>query len=143
MDNKINSQMLKGILSGSILLLLYQEELYGYNLSEKLTKFGFTDIPKGTIYPLLLSLEKKELIKGTLRDSDTGPKRKYYSLTEKGLIEKNEFTVQWNKLKESVDNLVEGSEWIERKRIDWDKCCLTRIVDKRKRKILWKLTYLY
>ena len=60
MDNKINSQMLKGILSGSILLLLYQEELYGYKLSEKLTKFGFTDIPKGTIYPLLLSLEKKE-----------------------------------------------------------------------------------
>ena len=52
MDNKINSQMLKGILSGSILLLLYQEELYGYKLSEKLTKFGFTDIPKGTIYPL-------------------------------------------------------------------------------------------
>ena len=110
MDNKINSHMLKGILSGSILLLLYQEELYGYNQSEKLTKFGFTDIPKGTIYPLLLSLEKKELIKGTLRDSDTGPKRKYYSLTEKGLIEKNEFTLQWNKLKESVDNLVEGSE---------------------------------
>ena len=59
MDNKINSQMLKGILSGSILLLLYQEELYGYNLSEKLTKFGFTDIPKGTIYPLFSHWKKK------------------------------------------------------------------------------------
>ena len=110
MDNKINSQMLKGILSGSILLLLYQEELYGYKLSEKLTEFGFIDIPKGTIYPLLLSLEKKELIRGTLRDSDTGPKRKYYSLTEEGIAEKNEFALQWNKLKKSVDNLMRGSD---------------------------------
>ena len=56
-------------------------------------------------------------------------KRKYYSLTEKGLIE-NEFTLQWNKLKESVDNLVEGSEWIERKRIDWDKCVLQESLTK-------------
>lgn len=110
MESKINSQMLKGILSGSILLLLDQEELYGYKLGEKLTAFGFTDIPKGTIYPLLLSLEKKKLIKGTLRDSDTGPKRKYYSLTEVGITEKNKFIVQWNTLKESVDNLVKGSE---------------------------------
>ncbi|SFQ32521.1 transcriptional regulator, PadR family [Desemzia incerta] len=110
MDNKINSQMLKGILSGSILLLLSQEELYGYKLGEKLADFGFTDIPKGTIYPLLLSLEKKGLIKGALRDSGTGPKRKYYSLTEKGIAEKNEFTLQWNNLKDSVDKLIEGSE---------------------------------
>ncbi|UJF15556.1 helix-turn-helix transcriptional regulator [Jeotgalibaca sp. MA1X17-3] len=115
MTSKINSQMLKGILSGSILLLLDQEELYGYKLSEALTEFGFTDIPKGTIYPLLLSLEKKELIKGTLRASDTGPKRKYYSLTEAGIIEKNEFTVQWNKLKKSVDHLIEGSDEDEKK----------------------------
>lgn len=110
MDSKVNSQMLKGILSGSILLLLSQEELYGYKLSEKLTDFGFSDIPKGTIYPLLLSLEKKKLIKGTMKPSDTGPQRKYYSLTSTGSAEKKEFIVQWHTLKSSVDNLIKGSE---------------------------------
>ncbi|WP_313467076.1 PadR family transcriptional regulator [Carnobacterium sp.] len=109
MDSKINSQMLKGILSGSILLLLSQEELYGYKLSEKLTEFGFNGIPKGTIYPLLLSLEKKKLIKGTMQPSDTGPKRKYYSLTDTGITETDEFIMQWHDLKNSVDNLIGGS----------------------------------
>ncbi|GEK90566.1 PadR family transcriptional regulator [Alkalibacterium kapii] len=110
MKNKINSQMLKGILSGSILLLLDQEELYGYKLGEELTKFGFTDVTKGTIYPLLLSLEKKNLIKGIMRESDAGPKRKYYSLTKEGIKEKNQFILQWSKLKSSVDNLIGGNQ---------------------------------
>lgn len=106
MDNKTNSQMLKGILSGSILVLLDREELYGYALSERLSDFGFIDIAKGTIYPLLLSLEKKKFIKSTFRESDAGPKRKYYSLTDAGKKEKDEFVLQWLKLKNNVDNLI-------------------------------------
>lgn len=108
MSDKINSQILKGVLTGSILLLLSKEELYGYRLSEQLAKFGFTDISNGTIYPLLLSLEKKNLIQGTMRVSENGPKRKYYALTEKGELEKESFLKQWNHLKNNVDQMIEG-----------------------------------
>ncbi|HGI5494780.1 TPA: PadR family transcriptional regulator, partial [Streptococcus pyogenes] len=84
MTNKIDSQMLKGILYGCILLLLSKKEMYGYMISEELDIYGFKNISKGTIYPLLLSLEKKGLIIGDLKPSIYGPRRKYYSLTEKG-----------------------------------------------------------
>jgi len=110
MENKVSSQMLKGTLTGCILLLLSKEELYGYKLSEQLEQFGFTEISKGTIYPLLLSLEKRGLIIGNMRPSDNGPKRKYYSLTKKGTTEKDAFLEQWKTLKTNVDQLIERTE---------------------------------
>lgn len=110
MVDKVSSQMLKGTLTGSILLLLSNEELYGYKLSEQLEQFGFTEISKGTIYPLLLSLEKKKLIVGNMRPSDNGPKRKYYALTKKGRVEKEAFLRQWKTLKNNMDNLIERAE---------------------------------
>lgn len=61
MTTKIDSQLLKGVLTGYILQLLLKEELYGYTLSERLADNGFSDISNGTIYPLLLSMEKKRL----------------------------------------------------------------------------------
>lgn len=105
---KIDSQLLKGVLTSCILQLLSQEELYGYTLSERLAANGFSDISNGTIYPLLLSLEKKEWIKGTMRDSEVGPKRKYYSVTPKGLAELIRFKAQWQMLKQNVDQVMGG-----------------------------------
>lgn len=115
MDHKSNSQMLKGILSGCILVLLDKEELYGYTLSERLSDFGFNDIAKGTIYPLLLSLEKKKLILGNFRESDAGPKRKYYELSKAGKQQKDEFVLQWMKLKNNVTNLMKEEDSYENK----------------------------
>lgn len=102
--------MLKGVLTGSILLLLTSEELYGYRLSERLASFGFEAISNGTIYPLLLSLEKKNLIVGKMKTSESGPKRKYYAITEEGLIEKERFLHQWQQLNQSMEKIIEGTK---------------------------------
>lgn len=110
MSNKIDSQMLKGVLTGSLLILLSSEELYGYGLSERLASVGFTDISNGTIYPLLLSLEKKKMIKGTMRASESGPKRKYYAITEAGIEEKERFLAQWQHLKINMSRLIEEAD---------------------------------
>ena len=61
MTTKIDSQLLKSVLTGCILQLLLKEELYGYTLSERLADNRFSDISNGTIYLLLLSMEKKRL----------------------------------------------------------------------------------
>ncbi|EKQ00662.1 PadR family transcriptional regulator [Lacticaseibacillus casei 21/1] len=53
-----SSQMLKGILEGAILQIIQQGDIYGYGLHEQLGALGFGDIPEGTIYPLLLKLQK-------------------------------------------------------------------------------------
>lgn len=99
--------MLKGILSGSILVLLSKESLYGYTLGVELSKIGFADIPKGTIYPLLLNLEKKGLIQGKSVPSPEGPKRKYYTLTELGNKECENFIREWYVLKNGMSHLLE------------------------------------
>ncbi len=105
-----SSQMLKGILSGCILVLLSRETLYGYTLSLELEKIGFSQIPKGTIYPLLQNLEKKGLIEGTRVPSPDGPSRKYYQLTEQGQAEKEQFILEWKQLKMNVDTLLKENE---------------------------------
>lgn len=101
-----SSQMLKGILSGCILVLLSKETLYGYTFGLKLEEIGFSEIPKGTIYPLLLNLEKKGFIEGNMVPSPDGPKRKYYQLTEKGQEEKATFILEWQQLQKNVDTLL-------------------------------------
>ena len=80
----IPSQMLKGTLEGCILTVIGQGEVYGYEISQKLERYGFGKIAEGTIYPLLLRLEKNGCVSSFYRKSEVGPKRKYYTLTERG-----------------------------------------------------------
>ena len=75
------TQLLKGLMDGVILKIIDCEETYGYEIYIKLQELGFDDFAEGSLYPLLLRLEKKELIKGIKRKSQIGPDRKYYSLT--------------------------------------------------------------
>lgn len=56
----IPSQMLKGTLEGCILAIISKNETYGYEISKQLETYGFGEIAEGTIYPLLLRLEKTE-----------------------------------------------------------------------------------
>ena len=55
----IPSQMLKGVLQGSVLAILGQRETYGYEIVQALHGYGFGSVSEGTIYPLLLRLEKE------------------------------------------------------------------------------------
>lgn len=98
--------MLKGTLEGCVLAILRQEEGYGYEISQKLERYGFGRIPEGTIYPLLLRLEKRGSIQATFRASPGGPQRKYYALTESGQRELTEFFHHYEELTHAVDQLI-------------------------------------
>ncbi|GAA3198428.1 PadR family transcriptional regulator [Lentilactobacillus kefiri] len=102
----LSSQMLKGILQGCLLMLISDEPMYGYSISQALTQFGFQDVPKGTVYPLLINMEKKGLITGKMQPSKEGPKRKYYYITANGVQEKKQFINQWHTLSSSVNSLI-------------------------------------
>ena len=102
------SQLMKGTLEGCILQILSETVTYGYEIVTTLTEFGFEDVKEGSIYPLLVRLEKKGMISSELRPSPLGPKRKYYSLTELGREELRNFIGQWEKISSSVNNLIEG-----------------------------------
>ncbi len=98
----IPSQMLKGTLEGCILGILSQKETYGYEISSQLAAYGFGTIPEGTIYPLLLRLEKNGLVSAAFRPSELGPKRKYYSLTPVGEAELQQFIQNYAELSHAV-----------------------------------------
>lgn len=99
----IPSQMLKGTLEGCILKVIREEETYGYQILQQLQKNGFTNMSEGTIYPLLLRLEKNRLIKAEFRNSELGPKRKYFSITAAGEEELKIFMESWLQLEDAVN----------------------------------------
>lgn len=102
----IPSQMLKGLLEGCILEVIEQQETYAYVISKELAKCGFGEISEGTIYPIILRLQKKELISATLKESESGPARKYYRLTKQGRAELEEFKKNWLELDGAVNQLL-------------------------------------
>lgn len=109
----IPSQMLKGTLSGCILAIISRRETYGYEIAETLSRYGFGKIAEGTIYPLLLRLEKNGLVDTEYRASELGPKRKYYRLTQQGREELESFISSYNELRNAVDSTLKGGEEYE------------------------------
>lgn len=104
------TQMLKGIIDGCILAIIKNGEIYGYELATKLEQHGFDSFSEGTIYPLLIRMQKEGLLSTTFRKSTAGPKRKYYSLTEKGEQELAEFIQRWEQLSQAVNNIIGRKE---------------------------------
>ncbi|MDO6449053.1 PadR family transcriptional regulator [Oceanobacillus profundus] len=100
------TQMMKGILDGCILAIIKNKEVYGYELAEKLEGYGFSNFSEGTIYPLLLRMQKEKLVTSTLKKSTAGPKRKYYRLTENGEQELQDFIERWENLKTNVNHVL-------------------------------------
>ncbi|MBV6715689.1 PadR family transcriptional regulator [Paenibacillus chitinolyticus] len=104
------TQMLKGILEGCILAIISQNEVYGYELSRKLQESGFDYVSEGSIYPVLLRMQKEKWIEGYMK-ADTrsgGPPRKYYRLTKAGGEVLAQFHDNWSAMKRSVDHILEG-----------------------------------
>ncbi|OHR66937.1 PadR family transcriptional regulator [Bacillus sp. HMSC76G11] len=95
--------MIKGLLEGSILSLISKEDIYGYELLERLQEGGFQFVSEGTIYPLLLRLQKEKLIISYSQPSPSGPKRKYYRITEDGAEALNDFRNYWMDIENSVN----------------------------------------
>lgn len=104
-----SSQLLKGILEGCILKIISKNETYGYELYSSLKDNGFEDLSEGTLYPLLIRLEKNSFLSSVSRNSPLGPKRKYYFLTKLGENELSDFCDSWDKISKSVNKIL-GSD---------------------------------
>lgn len=76
-------QMRKGILEYCILKIISRGEVYASDMLGELTSAKIM-VVEGTLYPLLTRLRKSELVGYKWVESNSGPPRKYYTLTEKG-----------------------------------------------------------
>lgn len=101
------TEMLKGVLEGVILEVISRGETYGYEITKRLQDLGFDDIVEGTVYTILMRLEKKQLVTISKRKSEIGPMRKFYSLNQAGQEELVNFWQKWAFLVQRLEQLKE------------------------------------
>jgi len=99
------TQLLKGSLEGCTLKVISGKTTYGYEILTLLRKCGFEGLGGGTLYPLLMRLEKNGLVRTDVTASPKGPNRKYFSLTEMGLRQLEAFEAGWRQMTRAVDQL--------------------------------------
>lgn len=102
----LNIQFKKGVLELCVLSVLEQKDCYGYQLVNELS--SNISISEGTIYPLLRRLKKDGYVTTYLKESQEGPPRKYYELTEEGKKMKHVLSEEWFSFIDAVNNLLTG-----------------------------------
>ena len=102
------TEMLKGTLEGCVLHIIGGEETYGYAITRRLNELGFVDVVEGTIYTILVRLERNGLVHVTKRPSGLGPPRKFFALNDAGREELATFWAKWEYLSSRINDLKEG-----------------------------------
>lgn len=102
----MNAQFKKGALEICVLSQLAQGDKYGYELTERISEE--MSIASGTLYPILRKLKADEYVTTYLVESESGPARKYYKLTEKGYRYQEELLKEWKEFTEAVERLISG-----------------------------------
>ena len=99
------TEMLKGILEGCVLEIISRSETYGYEITRKLNAIGFADVVDGTVYAILIRLERNNLVNVSKTPSKAGPPRKLYSLNGAGCEELRLFWEKWIFITSKIDQL--------------------------------------
>ncbi len=102
------TEMLKGVLEGCVLEIIGRKEIYGYEITRRLNALGFSDVVDGTVYTILLRLEKNKLVDIERKPSDMGPPRKFFALNDAGRKELRRFWAKWDFVASKLDELKEN-----------------------------------
>ena len=95
------AQMRKGVLEMCILAIIEKDELYPSDIIARL-KANDLIVVEGTLYPLLTRLKNDGLLDYSWRESNAGPPRKYFKVTEIGRQFLEGLTTSWQQLVQSV-----------------------------------------
>ncbi len=101
------TEMLRGVLEGCVLEIISREETYGYDITRKINAMGFSDVVEGTVYTILVRLEKNKLVTVQKRVSELGPPRKFYKLNDQGKVELELFWQKWDFISSRINQLKE------------------------------------
>ncbi len=115
--SEIDKQLKKGVIEILILKLLSLDNMYGYQLIQELDtrSQGIFKMKEGTLYPILYRLEDNSLIESYWeQDSQKrGVPRKYYKITEAGLIEFQNMKNDLMKMFTSINSIMQEGNYNE------------------------------
>src|SRR5579862_7675594 len=100
-------QMRKGMLVYCVLLLLKDGRVYTSEIIRALRQAELI-VVEGTLYPLLSRLSKDDLLAYEWQESEQGPPRKYYWLTDDGKVLLSKLRTTYNRLHASINALEKG-----------------------------------
>ena len=93
------------LLDACVLAVVMREDTYGYKLTQEVKQI--MDVSESTLYPVLRRLQKD----GYLRTYDKtfqGRNRRYYTVTEKGREQFQQFYDQWKRMGVKIDEVMDG-----------------------------------
>jgi PadR family transcriptional regulator PadR len=101
-------ELSRGVVEHCVLALIRDDESYAFEIVRVLGARGLVT-SEGTIYPLLARLRRDGLVSTTWRESDAGPPRRYYRITDQGRRVLDTFVAQWMSFRDAVDALLPGA----------------------------------
>lgn len=96
--------MRKGILEYCILLIINRQAAYTSDIITELKRSKLI-VVEGTLYPLLTRLKNAGYLNYSWQESQQGPPRKYYELTENGKQLLGDLELSWNDLSQVIKTL--------------------------------------
>jgi PadR family transcriptional regulator PadR len=109
LTNQSEVQMRKGMLVYCVLLLLKDGQVYSSEIIRALRDAELI-VVEGTLYPLLNRLAKDKLLSYEWQESEQGPPRKYYTLTDDGRALLADLKQTYTKLHTSIKLLEKGTK---------------------------------
>ncbi|CAM5217905.1 PadR family transcriptional regulator OS=Ureibacillus acetophenoni OX=614649 GN=SAMN05877842_102371 PE=4 SV=1 [Ureibacillus acetophenoni] len=101
----MNVQFKKGVLNLCVLSLLERQDMYGYELVQAIS--NQIEISEGSVYPLLRRLTNEGYFTTYLKESNEGPPRKYYQITDLGRKHSEELRQDWKNFIKGVNELID------------------------------------
>jgi DNA-binding PadR family transcriptional regulator len=102
--------MLMGGRDGCIIQIITKGATYGYDKTRRLNAMGFKDIVDGTVYTVLLRLEKNRLVNIEKKPSEIGPPRKFFTLNAERHKELIRFWAKWEFIEARLNELREEKQ---------------------------------
>ena len=103
--------LLKGTLPLLVLSVLRDDELYGYEIAQRIReRSGDLFAPsEGALYPTLHRLERNGALQASWRASERGPRRRYYAITPAGQALFADASREWDAVSNGVSRLTRAA----------------------------------
>lgn len=94
----------KGLLEFLVLKIISADQVYVADILKQLSDTDFAT-QEGTLYPLLSKIRREAWVAYEWKESEAGPPRKYYSLTDKGKEKLKEVSDYWQEIINTVEKI--------------------------------------
>jgi transcriptional regulator len=105
-------ELLRGTLDMLVLKVVALGPSHGYAIAQRLQQISkdFFQVHQGSLYPALHRLEDRGWLQAEWKESETGRKAKFYSLTKKGRRQMDAEVVNWERLCNAIGLVVRAPE---------------------------------